>query len=382
MKILITSGRAFVSLELARILKNHEIYIQEFQQEFICKHSKYVTKYFIIPSAKFHFEDYKKNMMQIIQENKIELVIPTCEDIFYISQFKDEIIDLWVEIWCDDFEKLKSFHSKKEIMEISEWLWVHIPKTLEFHTKESLKKHIENNKDFKYVVKPKYSRFANFISSNAIKNSISIDDIKIDLENNSYILQEYISGTPICSYSLLNNWDLVSHMSYKALLTYNNGSTTYFETFINKNIENFVIQFAKKYLFHWQISFDFFQKDNGDIYLIECNPRTTSGIHLLKNIPTFQETLENFINKKSYIPFILKEKVRAWFIFVNFLYTFSLSKIWFWFSSLFTDIVFDKNDMQPFLYQTKLLKYYKKISKEKNITLSEVTSYDIEYDGI
>lgn len=94
MNILITSGRSFVSLELARILKNHDIYIQDFQQEFICKYSKYVKKYFIISSAKFDFENYKKNMMQIIQENNIELVIPTCEDIFYISQFKDEIIDL------------------------------------------------------------------------------------------------------------------------------------------------------------------------------------------------------------------------------------------------------------------------------------------------
>lgn len=171
-------------------------------------------------------------------------------------------------------------------------------------------------------------------------------------------------------------------MSYKALLTYNNGSATYFETFINKNIENFVINFAKKNNFHWQISFDFLQNDNWDIYLIECNPRTTSWIHLLKNIPDFKDTLENFITKKTYKSFILNKKIRTWFIFVNLLYTFKLSKIWFWFLSLFNDIVFDKNDIKPFLYQIKLLWYYKRISKEKNISLSEVTSYDIEYDWI
>jgi glutathione synthase/RimK-type ligase-like ATP-grasp enzyme len=67
---------------------------------------------------------------------------------------------------------------------------------------EELKNYIDSHRDFNYVVKPKYSRFANFISSNKITGSKSLDDIKIDLSNNSYIFQEYISGKSACSYSL------------------------------------------------------------------------------------------------------------------------------------------------------------------------------------
>jgi glutathione synthase/RimK-type ligase-like ATP-grasp enzyme len=68
-----------------------------------------------------------------------------------------------------------------------------------------LKKFIQENPKFRYVVKPKYSRFANFISSNAIKETISIEEIKIDLKNNSYVLQEFIGGENICSYSIFDN---------------------------------------------------------------------------------------------------------------------------------------------------------------------------------
>jgi hypothetical protein len=98
-----------------------------------------------------------------------------------------------------------------------------------------------------YVIKPKYSRFGNFISSNVIPKSKSIDEIEIDLDNNSYILQEFIAGQNICSYSIFENGNLVSHLNYNCLLTYNNGSATFFESFENDDILNFVKIFAKKY---------------------------------------------------------------------------------------------------------------------------------------
>ncbi len=380
MKLLITSWRSFVALEFIRIFKDHEIYIAESQEECICKYSRYVRNIFLTSSPRFCFNDYKKEILNIVQEHSIDLIIPTCEDIFYISQFKDEIIRFWTDIWCDSFQKLKKIHSKFEIIEMVKWLEIHTPKTLEFSSKEILKDFIDMNPIFQYVIKPKYSRFAQNISSNMIAKSLPVEDLNIDLSNNSYILQEYIEWIPLCSYSSFYHGKLVSHTCYSVLLSYKNGSATFFQTCTSAIILNFVTNFAKKYNFHWHISFDFIKKNNGDFFLIECNPRITSGIHLLKNENAFKETVEKTLLKNSISPFILTKKKKAWFFFVNLLFAYKFSNMAVWFQSLFTDIVFDLHDIKPFFYQLRLIQYYKKISKEKYISLSEVTTYDIEYN--
>jgi hypothetical protein len=64
------------------------------------------------------------------------------------------------------------------------------------------------------------------------------------------------------------------------------------------------------------------------------------------------------------------------------LYTFKIKKFFTWINSLSYDIVFDIKDILPFLKQAQLLLYYKNLANEKNMSLSQVTSYDIEYDGI
>lgn len=281
---------------------------------------------------------------------------------------------------CDNFEKLKLLHSKFEIINISKNLWINIPKTFEFNTLENLKKFIKENPKLKYVVKPKYSRFASFISSNIIKNTISLDEIKIDLKRNSYILQEFINWENICSYSIFDNWNLVSHLSYKGILNYKNWSTTYFENFENQEILNFVKNFAKKYKFNWQLSFDYIKDFDWKIYLIECNPRTTSWIHLLKNNKDFKNTFSNFINWKKYDEFLLKWSVKKSFSLINLFFTFNIKKLKKWINSLLRDVVFDVKDIKPFFSQINLLIYYKKLSKEKKLSISEATSIDIEYD--
>ncbi len=381
MKILITSGRSFIALEMMRLLKDHTIFIQECQTEYICKYSKYNYWECITVSPSENFEAYKNKILDFIQKNNIELVIPTTEDIFYISRLKSDIETLECTIISDDFEKLKKLHSKKEIMEMSDWLWIEIPKTIEFFSLEELKSYITLHPDFDYVVKPKYSRFANFISSNKISGSKNLDEIKIDLSNNSYILQEYISWNSVCSYSLARKWILVSHMNYECMLTYKGGSGTFLESFQNNHIQIFVKSFCKKYDFDGQISFDYIITSKQKVYLIECNPRPTSGIHLLKNDREFQKRIQDFWTSEKQTLYSLRVGIKNGFSLINMIYTFQVKKFFTWLESIAYDVVFDWSDLNPYLQQLQLLRFYKKLAKQKNMTLSEVTSYDIEYNG-
>lgn len=382
MNILITSWRSFVALELMRLMKENTIFIQECQEEYICKYSKYKNGECITTAPSQNFEIYKTQILDFIKKNDIQLVIPTTEDIFYISRLKTDIENLGCTIMSDDFEKLKKLHSKKQIMELSEWLGIDIPKTFEFFSLEDLKNYITAHPHFDYVVKPKYSRFANFISSNQIPGSKSLDEIQIDLTSNSYILQEYISGKSVCSYSLAKKWTLWSHMNYECVLTYNGWSGTFLESFQNEKIQNFVKNFCEKYAINGQISFDYMITPEWKIYLIECNPRPTSGIHLLKNDIEFQKRILAFKTQEKQDLYTLRWEIRNGFSLINLLYTFQVKKFFTWIESISYDVVFDTKDISPFFKQPTLLLYYKHLASEKNMSLSQVTSYDIEYDGI
>ena len=49
----------------------------------------------------------------------------------------------------------------------------------------------------------------------------------------------------------------------------------------------------EKNQFTGQIAFDFIQSHDGQIYALECNPRATSGVHLLASHPKFAEAFLN-----------------------------------------------------------------------------------------
>ena len=106
MNILITAGRSFVALEMMRLLRCHTIFIQECQKEYICKYSKYISGECITIAPSENFDIYKAQVLDYIKKNHIELVIPTTEDIFYISRLKDDIEVFGCTIMSDDFEKL------------------------------------------------------------------------------------------------------------------------------------------------------------------------------------------------------------------------------------------------------------------------------------
>jgi hypothetical protein len=48
---------------------------------------------------------------------------------------------------------------------------------------------------------------------------------------------------------------------------------------------NWVQSFVSRTQFSGQIAFDFIESAEGQVWAIECNPRTTSGIHLFADMP-------------------------------------------------------------------------------------------------
>ncbi|MFX4282809.1 hypothetical protein ACOL3J_11110, partial [Aliarcobacter butzleri] len=73
---------------------------------------------------------------------------------------------------------------------------------------------------------------------------------------------------------------VISHVIYKPKYLLNQAASTYFEYYDDRRLDDFIKKFAQNTNYTGQVAFDFID-DGEDIYILECNPRATSGLHLI-----------------------------------------------------------------------------------------------------
>lgn len=264
--ILITGARSFAALDLARMFFNLSIKVitADCIKTSVCQLSKTVSMHYQTASPQYHFERFVNDLQHIVLKEKIDLIIPTCEEIFYLSQASNKIS---APIFCPPFELLKQLHNKWEFYNLLLKMGFKTPKTY------LLSQNCPENG--KWILKPVYSRFAAKVKVvNGSITSYPLDSI------NPWIAQEFIEGEKLCSYTVCHEGKVAAHGVYTILHSMGIGSSICFKSVQNDQIDDFVRRFVSQTKFTGQIAFDFIQNDT--LYCIECNPRATSGIHLFK----------------------------------------------------------------------------------------------------
>lgn len=276
MRILITGARAPVALDWAHRLKlhgEHRIVMVDSVSWPIGRFSKDVDVYYRSPSPKKQSRAYFESILEVIKKEKIELIIPTCEEIFYLSKFKSNLPE-GCSIFADDFEKLSHLHHKFKFLEwIQDGMGVHAPESICIQSAWDLKRWEQSHERQNYILKPAFSRFGSEVI-------FDLDQSKKTSLRFPVVLQKKLRGEELCSYSIVFKGELRAHTCYHPLYKAGPGAGVYFDPRKKKKIEDFVSQFSESICFTGQLAFDFF--DEGEkIYVIDCNPRATSGLHLL-----------------------------------------------------------------------------------------------------
>jgi len=387
MNIFITSWRSFVALELVRLLANNNIFIWESKNHSISFASKYVNKKIIYPAPNKNINEFRNYLLKTINENKIDYLIPTCEEVFYIAKIKDFIeSNSNCKVFCGNFDLLTLLHSKYAYIDyIQQFDNIKHPKTLLFNNEIEVKNFINKNSDFKYVLKPEFSRFAWNLGSNMIEWK-SLEKFRFE-SNSKYIIQEYIDWDTICIFAVFSKWNLSIYSFYKNLLTYSGWSWIYFENYWDKILEKFLIDFWKKTSYHWQVSFDIILNKTW-YYIIECNPRTTSWIHLFSKNKDFEKifisSMDAKFSQKVLTPNQKSRSFKLILVFSIILFIFNTKKRKYLYEWLFKtkDIVYDKTDLKTFFYQLYEYICYIFESLKNHESITKSMTNDIEYNWI
>jgi len=221
-------------------------------------------------------KQFKNDIRSIIDEENINLVIPTCEEVFYLGYYTEQ---LDCEIAAPNFDSLEQLHNKGKLAQISKGLSIGIPKTIECKRKSELGSAISKI-GAPYVVKPTFSRFATDTIIKPTQNKL--EQITPTRER-LWVCQEFIEGTEACIYAVAYEGKLTAIACYYPKYRAGKGSGIYFTSFRDIYLKNFCENFAGKHQLTGQFSFDVIQTKTGEWYLLECNPRTVSGLHFFRD---------------------------------------------------------------------------------------------------
>lgn len=371
-----------MTLDLARLLKSagYNVFVADSMKHNLCTTSRFVCKNFVVPPPKSNPSAYIAALKEIITEANISFLIPTCEEIFYISHGLRELTP-YCQVFAENIKKLNRLHNKWEFICSVQKIGLTAPQTWLIESQQELTNLLNLPTPKKLVLKPVYSRFASYVQILS-KPLNTIPKIQINPQK-TWVAQEFIEGTHYCSYSIAHEGKLTAHAVYPTIFTAGLGSCIYFEAVNHEQIIEWVKKFVEAENFTGQIAFDFIEASDGNIYPLECNPRAISAIHLFQPADKLETA---FFNQTTYIiqPEVKQSAMIAMAMLIYGLPSAILSNRLFDWLKMFTqtrDVIFSLSDPLPFFYLNVMLWQTLKMSIKTKLSLQQVSTQDIEWDG-
>lgn len=273
--VLILGGRAPVALDHARRFA-HQGWTVTIGDSIPCRMSGWsrsVTSTVTLPSARFASRAYIDALCHVIRSQHIDLVVPTCEEVFYLSRYR-ALLPKSVRIVVGTFDTMDILHSKWRFLEAAQGCGAVVPESACVETLEQAQAWGGSDP---VVLKPEYSRFGVHVRLHP--DGIPSDAKPFDMPGR-WVVQRFCRGRELCSYSVIDKGHVRAHVTYRPAYRLKASSSFFFESCLSPAIQKFVEAFARKMEYTGQLSFDWVEADNGDVQVLECNPRAISGVHL------------------------------------------------------------------------------------------------------
>jgi predicted ATP-grasp superfamily ATP-dependent carboligase len=287
--ILISGGKMTKALQLARSFHKagHRVILVETHKYWLTGHrySWAVDRFYTIPNPQT--DEYSQALLKIVQQEGVNVYVPVCSPVasYYDAEVK-RVLSGHCTVMHVDVETLQRLDDKYEFAAASEALGLRVPKSyritnpqqvIDFDFSDAQRPYIIKSIPYDSVRRLDLTKLpcATEAETAAFVKSLPISESK------PWIMQEYIPGQEFCTHSTIRDGHLQLHCCCKSSAFQVN-----YQNVDRPDIENWIRQFAKSLNLTGQVSFDFIEAaDDGEIYAIECNPRTHSAITMFYNHP-------------------------------------------------------------------------------------------------
>jgi predicted ATP-grasp superfamily ATP-dependent carboligase len=374
-RILLTSSRAPVTLELIRALAGagHEVFATDTFAPTLASHARRLRRHFRTPPPRHAPDAFGAALVRIITARHIDWLIPTCEEVYYVGRHHAKLSDV-TNLLCPPLEELDRWHNKFTFHQHAAGCGLLTPRTELVQSSEELAAALTRFP--RYLLKPAYSRFASRIITNCgdLAGQNPLPDCRPSFAE-PWLVQEFIDGEGECSYSVVHEGRVTVHCSYRTPHRVNSGAGVSFLSIDGGPLLDVARRLLEGTAFTGQFSLDVLLTSDGRRYLLECNPRATSGVHLLRpdalvrglldpRAPVWVEPPGRY---QQLLPLVLgqnplrllRDPPREWY----------------------RDVVFSARDPLPAVLQVAQMGRFLWLSRRRRIGLTAATTEDIEWNG-
>jgi predicted ATP-grasp superfamily ATP-dependent carboligase len=287
--ILISGGKMTKALQLARSFHRagHRVILIETHKYWLTGHrySRAVDRFYTVPDPRTM--EYPQALLSIVQQEKVDVYVPVCSPVAsYYDAAVQEILTGYCTVMHVDLEMLERLDDKYEFAIAAQALGLTAPKSykitnpqqvIDFDFSDAQRPYIIKSIPYDSVRRLDLTKLpcATPAATAAFVRSLPIS------EHQPWIMQEYIPGQEYCTHSTVRDGHLQLHCCCESSAFQVN-----YEQIDRPDIENWIRTFVGSLQLTGQVSLDFIQADDdGQIYAIECNPRTHSAITMFYNHP-------------------------------------------------------------------------------------------------
>jgi hypothetical protein len=278
-RVLITGARAPAALDIARSFKaaGFEVHMADSSPSRLSASSRAVTKMHRLPSPRRDFAGFRQAASDIIFHIKPTVVVPTCEEVFYLATLGAPD----VPVFAPSPALLQRLHSKHAFNLDAADIGLATPETTRMTSADDLAPLLGDD----LVFKPEYSRFG---TQTLISPS---RDARLGLRPTPqapWVAQRRVYGREVCFYAVSVDSKLTAFSAYQSPWKFKGGAGYAFETLVpalHDQLLEIARVLAQRLIPKGQFACDLIVDAENVAWLLECNPRATSGVHFFGRSP-------------------------------------------------------------------------------------------------
>ena len=346
MRILITGTRAPATLDLARRLhKEGAAIIGADSARFpLGRFSRAFKSHHRVAAPRWAPDTFRSQILGLAAQEQIDLIIPTCEEMFHLAPLHGHLPE-GIELFCPPPSICDLLHHKLKFANYTTKPGAQIQSPASWNGTEA-------PEDGQLIWKPYYSRFGVQTLHKGKPRELT-----------GWMAQKKMEGKEVSSWAWCRNGRVKIQTVYEGTVRYKNGAACAFQPQPAPEIHRFVQEIAKQTTYTGFLAFDFITTPEGKTWVLECNPRLTSGIHILNPETKLLEDQTKTTPDgpaEIFLATLLAKPSQA---------------------GKLADVIHRRNDPWPTIGQMVSTIEFAQTAWQHKISLTAATTWDIEFNG-
>lgn len=260
--VLLTGTRAPATLDLARRLWREGVRVigADSMRFPLGRFSKAFAAHHRVPPPRQDRAGFLRAIEAIARRESVDLIWPTCEEVFHVAAGRAALAAV-APVFCPTLEVLERLHHKRLFAEWTRTLGGPITAPESWDARAA-------PQGERLIWKPDYSRFA------------ARTRLVAPREPAGWMAQRFVEGRELCSWALCVSGEVRVLTQYVCPARSGRGAGCAFEPVWSDAVREFTAAVARSLDFTGALAFDFIETATGT-FVLECNPRMTSGLHVL-----------------------------------------------------------------------------------------------------